>query len=47
MTADEIFKKMGKTNIARKKLMHQMKLYRSRKKLFDIELGVTEHPTTW
>ncbi len=47
MTADEIFKKMGKTNIARKELMHQMKLYRSREKPFDIELGATEHPTTW
>ena len=47
MTADEIFKKMGKTNIARKELMHQMKLYRSCEKPFDIELGATEHPTTW
>ena len=47
MTADKIFKKMGKTNIARKELMYQMKLYRSREKLFDIELGATEHPTTW
>ncbi len=47
MTADEIFKKMEKTNIARKKLMHQMKLYRSHEKLFDIELGITEYLTTW
>jgi len=46
MTADEIFKKMGKTNIARKELMYQMKLYRSREKLFDIELSTTEHLTT-
>src|SRR6266498_1251302 len=27
--------------------MHQMKLYRLREKPFDIELGATEHPTTW
>ena len=47
MTADGIFEKMGKPNVARKELMHQMKLYRSREKPFDIELSATESPTTW
>lgn len=47
MTADEIFKKMGKSNTARKELMHQMKLFRIREKPFDIDLGDTELLSTW
>lgn len=38
---------MGKTNSARKELMHQMKLYRTRQKPFDIDLGASEFPATW
>jgi hypothetical protein len=38
---------MGKSNAARKELMHQMKNYCTRQKPFDIDLGDTEHPTTW
>jgi hypothetical protein len=47
MTADDIFKKMGKSNVERKELMHQMKLYRIRQKPFDIDLGASEFPATW
>jgi len=39
MAADDIFKKMGKSNAARKELMHQIKLYRIRQRPFDIDLG--------
>jgi len=38
---------MGKTNYERKELMHQMKLYRTRQKPFDIDLGDSEFPITW
>ena len=44
MTADGIFEKMGKSNAARKELMHQMKLFCKHQILFDIELGKTELP---
>jgi hypothetical protein len=47
LTADDIFKNMGKTNYERKELMHQMKLYRTRQKPFDIDLGDSEFPITW
>ncbi|PKB96716.1 hypothetical protein RhiirA5_385157 [Rhizophagus irregularis] len=47
MTADEIFKKMGRSNYARKELMHQMKLFCKCEKPFDVELGDTEFLTTW
>ena len=38
---------MGKTNYERKELMYQMKLYRTRQKPFDIDLGDSEFPITW
>jgi hypothetical protein len=47
LTADDIFKNMGKTNYERKELMHQMKLYRTRQKPFDIDLSDSEFPITW
>ena len=47
MTAVEIFAKMGKSNIARSDLMHQMKLFRTRQAPFDIELGKYELPISW
>jgi hypothetical protein len=47
LTADKIFEKMGKSNSARRELMHQMKLYRTRQIPFDIDLGSTELPISW
>ena len=47
LTADEIFKKMGKSNSERSELMHQMKLFRTRQIPFDINLGNTELPISW
>ena len=47
MTADKIFEKIGKSKVARKELMHQMKLFRTREKPFDIDLGNAELLSTW
>lgn len=42
-----MFMKMGKRNIERCELMHQMKKYRTREKPFDIKASVSETPYTW
>jgi hypothetical protein len=47
MTADRVFEQMELSNIARRELMYQMKLYRTREKPFDIAFGITELPITW
>jgi hypothetical protein len=47
MTANEIFKKMRKSKSAQKKLMHQMRNYRTCQEPFNIKLGDTEFSTTW
>jgi hAT family C-terminal dimerisation region len=47
LTADEIFKKIGKSDDERRELMYQMKLYRKRQIPFDIKLGKDELPINW
>ncbi|CAG8691156.1 14096_t:CDS:2, partial [Dentiscutata erythropus] len=47
LAADEIFEKMGKTNISRRDLLYQMKLYRTREAPFDISYSISETPLIW
>jgi hypothetical protein len=47
LSADNIFKKMGKSNISRRELLYQMKLYRTREPPFDILYSMSETPLIW
>ncbi|CAG8654959.1 15272_t:CDS:1, partial [Dentiscutata heterogama] len=47
LLANKIFSIMNKSDIARKELLYQMKLYRIREKPFDILYSNSENPIVW
>ncbi|CAG8507100.1 7169_t:CDS:2, partial [Gigaspora rosea] len=47
LMANVLFKEMNKSDIARKELLYQMKLYCAREEPFDISYSDLENPTVW
>ncbi|CAG8479254.1 16053_t:CDS:2 [Gigaspora rosea] len=47
LMANELFKEMNKSDIARKELLYQIKLYCVREEPFDILYSDSENPSVW